>query len=50
MTLAVAARFGTRRMTGYDIDGALIKKACRWEGRREKGRTGGVGWGKGAWV
>ncbi|KAG2489264.1 hypothetical protein HYH03_012284 [Edaphochlamys debaryana] len=29
VTLAMAARFGTRRMTGYDIDTALIKKACR---------------------
>ncbi|GLI67704.1 hypothetical protein VaNZ11_011972 [Volvox africanus] len=29
VTLAVAARFGAKRMTGYDIDGTLIKKACR---------------------
>ncbi len=30
VTLAVAARYGARRMTGYDIDEQLVKRACRW--------------------
>ena len=29
MTLAVAARFGTQRMLGLDIDEELVKAACR---------------------